>query len=92
MGRPGRIPGSVHVPIEAFRTAGGSYRDPDEMQRALSEADVSPEQRVVAYCTVGNRASQAWFALRNLLGYADADVYYGSWAEWGKDPNTPIEA
>lgn len=83
VGRPGHIPSSVHVPIDAFRLADGSYRDPEEMRRALSDAGVSPERYVVAYCTIGNRASQAWFALSHTLGYANTDVYYGSWAEWG---------
>ena len=91
VGRAGRIPGSVNVPIEMFRTDDGGYRDPEEIRRALADAGVRPDRRVVAYCTIGNRASQAWFALSNLLGYPDATVYYGSWAEWGMDSNAPVE-
>ena len=46
---------------------------------------------VTAYCTIGNRASQAWFTLRYLLDFPDVSVYHGSWVEWGKLPDTPVE-
>jgi thiosulfate/3-mercaptopyruvate sulfurtransferase len=45
----------------------------------------------VTYCTIGNRASLVWFALRHVLGFRDVAVYYGSWIEWGKLPGTPVE-
>jgi thiosulfate/3-mercaptopyruvate sulfurtransferase len=91
VGRPGHIPGSVHVPIESFRHEDGTFRNVVEIEAALTAAGVSPEHRVVTYCTVGNRAAQAWFALSHLLGYTDAGVYGGSWAEWGFRRDTPID-
>ena len=47
---------------------------------------------MITYCTIGNRASEAWFALRYGLGYPNARVYYDSWAVWGKLTDTPVEA
>jgi thiosulfate/3-mercaptopyruvate sulfurtransferase len=61
------------------------------MRQVMSERGISPETEIVTYCTIGNRASMAWFALQHLLGYRNARVYYGSWAEWGKLPGAPIE-
>jgi len=61
------------------------------MRQVLRDHGIAPETEIVTYCTIGNRASQAWFALACLLGYKDAGVYYGSWAEWGKMAGTPIE-
>jgi len=90
-GRAGHIPGSVHLPIERLRDSDGRFRSPDAMRDALLTAGVSAEQRVVTYCTIGNRASQAWYALSQVLDYPDTGVYFGSWAEWGTRYDTPIE-
>ena len=90
-GQAGHIPGSIHLPIEALRDAQGRFVAPEEMRRLLREHGVTAEHRVVTYCTIGNRASQAWYALSRLLDYPDTGVYHGSWAEWGTHPNAPIE-
>jgi thiosulfate/3-mercaptopyruvate sulfurtransferase len=89
-GRAGHIPGSVHLPIELLRSEDGRFKEPDELRRILGDHGVTPDRRIVAYCTIGNRAGQAWFAMSQLLGYPDADVYYGSWAEWGMQADTPV--
>jgi len=81
----------VNVPIDALRDPDGHFKDADDMRQALLTAGVTPEHRVVTYCTIGNRAAQAWFALTHILGYRDTGVYARSWAEWGFLPNTPVE-
>jgi thiosulfate/3-mercaptopyruvate sulfurtransferase len=90
-GRAGHIPGAIHMPVELLRTDDGSFRSADKMLQVVRDRGVTSETEVVTYCTIGNRASQAWFALRHLLGYRNVRVYYGSWAEWGKQADTPIE-
>jgi 3-mercaptopyruvate sulfurtransferase SseA len=91
-GRAGRVPGAISVPIDLLRTEDDTFREIEEMRRALERADVTREQRVITYRTIGNRASQAWFAMRYLLGYRHVSMYYASWAEWGKTEGTPIES
>ena len=53
---------------------------------------VEVDKGVVTYCTIGNRASLVWFVLGHVLGLPDVAVYYGSWVEWGKLADTPVEA
>ena len=81
----------MNVPIDALRAENGTLKDPEELRRLLEQAGVTRNKAVITYCTIGNRASEAWFALKHLLDYPDARVYYGSWVDWGKATDTPIE-
>jgi thiosulfate/3-mercaptopyruvate sulfurtransferase len=89
-GRAGHVPGALNVPISELRVETG-FRPVTEMRAALRRHGVNPENRVTLYCTIGNRASQAWYALTHLLGFEDVAVYYGGWAEWGSDPAMTVE-
>jgi thiosulfate/3-mercaptopyruvate sulfurtransferase len=91
-GRSGHIPGAISLPIDLMRTDSGAWKAPRELQRVFDDAGVTRDKTVITYCTIGNRASQAWFALTYLLGYPSVQVYYGSWVDWGKRPDTPIES
>jgi 3-mercaptopyruvate sulfurtransferase SseA len=88
---PGPVADMLPRVVAQKRTDDGTFRSAGEMLQVLQDRGIPPEIEVVTYCTIGNRASQAWFALRYLLGYHDVRVYYGSWAEWGKVADTPIE-
>jgi thiosulfate/3-mercaptopyruvate sulfurtransferase len=90
-GRTGHVPGAVNVPIGLLRAEDGNLRSADELRGVFEQAGVTKDKALITYCTIGNRASEAWFALKYLLGYPDVRVYYGSWVEWGKATDTPIE-
>jgi thiosulfate/3-mercaptopyruvate sulfurtransferase len=91
VGRKGHIPGAINLPCDLLRRGNGELKDASELRPLCEAHGVGPGHRVVTYCTIGNRASVAWFALRHVLGYPDVSVYYGSWVEWGRRADTPIE-
>jgi thiosulfate/3-mercaptopyruvate sulfurtransferase len=90
-GRSGHIPGAVHLPIDLLLDEDRRLKQPSEIKAICDAHGVDADGRVVTYCTIGNRASLVWFALRHVLGFPDVAVYYGSWVEWGKLADTPIE-
>jgi len=91
-GGGGRIPGAVHFEWSEALAADGSglILPPEELESRLEAAGVAPGREVVTYCHVGARAAHTYLALR-IVGHENARVYDGSWAEWGSDPNLPIE-
>ena len=79
------------MPIDLTRDETGLLREIESLRSLYTDAGVSPEKRLITYCTISNRASLAWFILKHLLGYRDVSVYLGSYVEWGKLPDTAVE-
>ncbi|HEU0002263.1 MAG TPA: rhodanese-like domain-containing protein [Ktedonobacteraceae bacterium] len=90
-GRPGHVPGAIHLPIDLLHTSDGAFKSTKALRQTFQERGVVPERSIVTYCTIGARASEAAMVLRYLLGYPDVRVYDGSWAQWGTRTETPIE-
>jgi len=84
--RQGHIPGARRVQVdELFAPEGGLL--PPERVRELVGAPQGAE--VVAYCHSGSRSALATLALR-AAGY-EARNYAGSWHEWSRYPELPLE-
>jgi thiosulfate/3-mercaptopyruvate sulfurtransferase len=84
--RQGHIPGARHVEVGSL-FAGPGRPHPPERIRELVGAPEGAE--VVAYCHSGSRSALATLALRSA-GY-DARNYAGSWHEWSRHSELPLE-
>jgi thiosulfate/3-mercaptopyruvate sulfurtransferase len=84
--RQGHIPGAKRVQVDELFAAPGQPQ-PAERIRELVGAPEGAE--VIAYCHSGSRSALATLALRSA-GY-DARNYAGSWHEWSRHDELPIE-
>jgi thiosulfate/3-mercaptopyruvate sulfurtransferase len=84
--RQGHIPGARHVEVGTLFAAPGTPLPPEEL-RALVGLPEGAD--IVAYCHSGSRSALATMALRSA-GYR-ARNYPGSWHEWSRHDDLPIE-
>ncbi len=87
----GHIPGAVNVnyPLNAEPETPKFWKPAEDLKRLYAEAGVTPERRVIPYCSTGVRSAVTWFTLR-LIGFDEVSLFSGSWAEWTLDPERPI--
>lgn len=87
--RQGRVPGALNVPFTWLTGEVSMYREPAKLARLFEQAGVRKGSKVVTYCHVGMQASVLYLAAR-ILGY-DAAMYDGSFDEWSKRTELPIQ-
>ena len=89
--RAGHLAGAAHINFDSALNADGTFKPAEELRAMYSGQGVTPDKDVTTYCTLGWRAGHTWFVLKYLLGYPRVRNYDGSWNEWGRAADTPIE-
>ncbi len=89
--RGGHIPGASNIPWGKACADDGTFKTADELRKLYSEAGISGDKPVIAYCRIGERSSHSWFVLKYLLGLDNVTNYDGSWTEWGNLVGAPLE-
>jgi thiosulfate/3-mercaptopyruvate sulfurtransferase len=84
----GHVPGACNLPYASLYREDGRFKPASELERLFAEAGVDPGQPFIASCGSGVTANSLIFAA-HLLGNRQAQLYDGSWSEWGADPAAP---
>ena len=87
----GHIPGALNASYP--KSTGGpcqSEENSASFRNAWAKLGVPQDAHVVVYCRTGVRATAAASALVED-GYANVDVYEGSWVDWISDPARSVE-
>ena len=82
--RQGHIPGARHLHVQELFAAPGQPLPADAIRALVGEA-----REIVTYCHSGSRSALATLALR-AAGYP-ARNYAGSWHEWSRHAELPLE-
>jgi thiosulfate/3-mercaptopyruvate sulfurtransferase len=88
--RPGRIPGSVNLPMSALVASKEDpvLKGPEDLRALFEGAGAGAGGEVIASCRTGRQASLTYFAAK-YLGLR-VRLYDGSFAQWQADPANEV--
>ncbi len=89
--RGGHVPGSLSLPFnELLAEDGRTLLKPAQLRDRFEAAGIDMARPVITTCGSGITAAVLALGL-HLAGHKEVAVYDGSWAEWGRPGDTPVE-
>lgn len=86
---PGHIPASINVPYAGLTECETqTLLSRTELRKLFEQASVNLSLPIVSTCGTGVSAAVLALALYQL-GLTEIPMYDGSWAEWGRQVDTP---
>ncbi|MEW6502968.1 MAG: sulfurtransferase [Chloroflexota bacterium] len=87
----GHIPGSINRFHEKNLARAGRLKPPEILRKEFEEILAgTPPSQVIVYCGSGVTSCHHLLAME-YAGIQGAKLYAGSWSEWIRDPDRPIE-
>ncbi|WGX97502.1 sulfurtransferase [Nocardioides sp. L-11A] len=86
----GRIPGATRLPAPALVGGEGRFKRGEEVVALAAAAGIESDGPTLLYCGGGVSAAAVLVALR-AAGFADLSLYDGSWSEWSRHEENPVE-
>ena len=91
--RKGRIPGAHWLEWYKFMDTSQQiphFKSGEEVRALCAQAELNVNDDIIIYCFKGARASNTYIALK-MAGFNKIRNYYGSWNEWSRHPELPID-
>ena len=91
--RKGRIPGARWIEWYRFMNSSEDiphFKPSEEIRELCAEVGMGVDDDIIIYCFKGARASNTYIALK-MAGFNNVRNYYGSWNEWSRHSELPID-
>lgn len=87
----GHIPGSLNYPLQLSLAQNGRFKPAEQIRKSLlALSNGRPPENIVYMCGSGVTACHTIFA-SEVAGLKGSKLYAGSWSEWIRDPDRPVE-